>query len=79
MKTKKYRVKSKVTWKWLGRSIHGILMEVHLTSVSRTLKGKKITRNGSAENPAYLVCSEAGNEALKLQSELSPAKPAVKK
>lgn len=37
----------------------------------KTIKGKKIVRNGSPENPAVLVLSDAGNEALKLMSELT--------
>ena len=39
--------------------------------ITKLIKEKKIKRNGSAENPAVLVQSEAGNLALKLSSELS--------
>ena len=68
---------SKVSWKWLGRSIQGKVLESYTETISKTIKTKKIVRHGSAENPAYLVCSEAGNEALKLHSELEKgAKPA---
>lgn len=57
----------------MGRQIDGIVKEVYTASVSRTIKGKIIKRNGTAENPAYLVESIAGNLALKLQSELTKA------
>lgn len=69
----KLKVGSKVQWKWLGGTIDGTVEQVFLKPVSRVIKGKKITRNGSKERPAYLVKSEAGNLALKLATELSPS------
>ncbi|WP_291516376.1 DUF2945 domain-containing protein [Bdellovibrio sp. ArHS] len=66
-----FRKKSKVEWQWLGRSIKGHVVEVFKKPVTLEIKGKKITRNGSPEKPAYLVVSEAGNEALKLETELT--------
>lgn len=65
-----YRVGAKVKWAWYGSFIHGRVEEVFHETVTKTIKGKKITRRGSQETPAYLVKSEAGNLALKLQSEL---------
>lgn len=71
----KFATGAKVQWKWLGRNIQGKVLQSFTEPVVREIKGKKIKRNGSAENPAYLVKSDAGNEALKLGSELSkPAK-----
>ena len=67
-----YKAKSKVKWKWLGRFISGEVLEIHFARVEKVIKSKKIVRIGSKENPAYLVKSEAGNEALKLHSELGP-------
>lgn len=69
----KYKVGAKIQWKWLGRAIQGVVKEVHLEPITKTIKGKKIKRNGSEENPAYLVESSVGNLALKLHSELSAA------
>lgn len=66
----KIAVGSEVSWKWLGRNIRGIVLEIFKTPVSKVIKGKAIKRNGTAENPAYLVRSEAGNLALKLKTEL---------
>jgi hypothetical protein len=72
-----FKKSSKVQWKWLGRSINGTVEEVFKSSITKTIKGKKITRHGTDEKPAYFVKSDAGNLALKLQTELhSPEKPA---
>ncbi len=70
MSAKKFKVKSKVYWKWLGRKIEGHVVEVHHEPITKTIKGKKIKRNGSEDCPAYLVEAESGNLALKLQTEL---------
>lgn len=66
-----FKKSSLVQWKWLGRVIAGVVVEVHEAPVTMEIKGKKIKRNGSKEKPAYLVESEAGNRALKLESELT--------
>lgn len=70
---------SKIVWKWLGKSISGTVEDVFYDSITKTIKDKKITRHGSKEKPAYLVKSEAGNLALKLETELSPASNAKNK
>lgn len=70
MKTKAIKVGSKIQWKWLGKTISGEVVEVYKEKVTQVIKDKKIVRNGSPENPAYLVKSEAGNLALKLGTEL---------
>jgi hypothetical protein len=61
---------SKVKWKWYGNYVHGTVEEVHKGPLEKTIKGSKIKRNGTVENPAYVVKSEAGNLALKLSTEL---------
>ena len=65
-----FEVGEQVQWKWMGRPINGVVKEVHFEPVEREMQGKKIKRNGSPEKAAYLVQSEAGNLALKLQTEL---------
>lgn len=75
----KFKVGAKIQWKWLGRVIQGVVKEVHEEPITKTIKGKNIKRNGSVENPAYLVESSVGNLALKLHSELSAAKAAKTK
>ena len=74
---KKFKVGAKVQWKWMGGLIHGSVKKIFTKSIAKTIKGKIIKRNGSIENPAYLVQSEAGNFALKLHSELLSITPAV--
>ncbi len=74
----KFKKSSKVSWRWLGRSIEGTVEQAFEKSVSRTIKGKKITRHSSKEKPAYLVRSAAGNLALKLEFELKPEAPQKK-
>jgi hypothetical protein len=73
----KFKKSAKVQWQWLGRPIDGSVEEIFVESVTKTIKGKKITRHGSKEKPAYLVRSENGNLALKLETELK--KPQNKK
>lgn len=65
-----FKKNDKVQWNYLGRAVLGTVEEVYKESVTKTIKGKKITRHGSADKPAYLVKSEAGNIALKLESEI---------
>lgn len=67
----KFRKSSRVTWKWLGGTVEGKVEQVFHESITKEIKGKKITRHGTKEKPAYLVRSEAGNLALKLETELS--------
>lgn len=68
---RKFKVGSKVQWKWLGSRIDGVVEEVYTEPVVKIIKGKRIKRNGSPQKPAYLVRSEAGNLALKLETELA--------
>lgn len=67
----KFKVGALVEWKWLGRPIEGRVEKIFTVPTVQVIKGKKIKRNGSKENPAYLVKSLAGNLALKLESELA--------
>lgn len=76
---KNFRKGSKVEWKWAGGTVTGTVEEIYKESVTKVIKGSKIVRHGSAEKPAYLVKSAAGNIALKLHTELSPAKIISKK
>lgn len=49
----------------------GQISERFERDVTRTLKGSEVTRNGSEDNPAYLIKQEDGDEVLKLGSKLS--------
>lgn len=67
---KPFKKGAKVYWNWLGRKIHGQVVEIYFEPITKEIKGKAIKRNGSKTNPAYLVESEANNLALKLHTEL---------
>lgn len=67
-----YKPGDLVEWRWYSYLIEGRVEEVFFERTIRKIKGTEITRNGSEQNPAYLVRSDAGNLALKLGSELKP-------
>ncbi|PZN93720.1 MAG: DUF2945 domain-containing protein [Hyphomicrobiales bacterium] len=59
-----------VRWNWGSGTAEGKVEEVFTRPVSRTIKGKRIRRNGSQEKPAYLVKQEDGDRVLKSHGEL---------
>ncbi len=60
----------KVRWNWGPGTAEGKVAERFERRVQRTLKGSRIVRNGSKQNPAYLIEQEDGAKVLKLGSEL---------
>ncbi|WP_128253216.1 DUF2945 domain-containing protein [Falsirhodobacter deserti] len=60
-----------VQWNWGGSTAKAEVADIFTRKVQRTLKGKKVTRNGSKKCPAYLLKQEDGDKILKLHSELS--------
>ena len=60
----------KVQWNWGDAKAHGTIDEAFERRVSRTLKGTRVTRVGTKENPAYLIRQEDGDRVLKRGSEL---------
>jgi hypothetical protein len=61
---------AKVRWNWASGTAEGEVVERFDRRVSRTLKGKRITRVGTRENPAYLLRQDDGDRILKRGSEL---------
>ena len=61
---------SSVSWSWGQGTAEGTISEVHHDSITRTIKGSEITRNGSDDDPAYVIEQEDGTTVLKLRSEL---------
>lgn len=59
-----------VTWKYGTGTATGKIEETHKDSVTLKIKGSNITRNGSPDNPAYVIVQENGDRVLKLQSEV---------
>ena len=71
-KNKPYEIGQIVSWKWMGKTIIGIVKEIHYGPVQKNIKSKIITRNGSLELPAYLVETiESKKLALKLATEIT--------
>jgi hypothetical protein len=64
---------TEVTWKWGSSTASGKVTEVHHEKVTRKSKGSEITRNGSDDDPAYVIEQEDGTTVLKLQSEVEQA------
>ena len=60
-----------VTWRWGAHEAEGKVAERFERRVQRTIAGEKILRNGTRDNPAYLIEQEGGGRALKRGSELS--------
>jgi Hypervirulence associated proteins TUDOR domain len=69
----KYAVNTKVEWEWGSGSGQGKVREVFTERVSRTIKGIKITRNATEDDPAYLIEQGDGDRVLKSHSELRKA------
>ena len=66
-----FRKGEKVQWHWASGTATGKIEERFDRRVQRTIKGSKIVRNGTADNPAYLVEQDGGDRVLKRGSELS--------
>lgn len=62
-----------VTWNWGASEAEGTVTEVHHDKVTRTTKGEQVTRNGTADDPAYVIEQEDGTVVLKLASEVERA------
>ena len=67
------RTGSEVSWTWGANRATGTVVEVHTSTVTRTLDGSEITRNGSDDDPAYVIEQEDGARVLKLRSEVERA------
>lgn len=61
---------STVSWSWGNGTAEGTVAEVHRDKVTRQSKGEKITRDGSDDDPAYVIEQEDGTTVLKLRSEV---------
>ena len=62
-----------VNWKYGTGTATGKIESVHKESITRTLKGSEITRNGTTADPALLIVQANGDRVLKLKSEVKAA------
>jgi hypothetical protein len=69
----RFRKGELVRWHWSTGTATGMIAEAFERRVQRTLKGSKIIRNGTHDNPAYLIEQGDGDRVLKRGSELSKA------
>jgi len=67
------RTGTEVKWTWGSGTATGKVTEIFKETVSRTIKGNKVTRNGSDEDRAFLIEQEDGDKVLKLESEVERA------
>lgn len=67
---KSYATNTKIKWSWGNGEGRGKVREVHHDTFSKKIKGTEISRNGTDDNPAYLIEQEDGDEVIKLHSEV---------
>ena len=66
-----YQTDQYVEWEWGNGTASGQIKERFEREVTRTLKGSEVTKDGTEDNPAYLIKQEDGDEVLKRGSDLS--------
>ena len=60
----------KVSWKWGSGTGKGKVAKVFKADTTETIKGKKIKRKASPDQPAVEVATDKGVKVLKSASEL---------
>ncbi|MEE2859904.1 MAG: hypervirulence associated TUDOR domain-containing protein [Paracoccus sp. (in: a-proteobacteria)] len=68
-----FRKGTKVEWNWSGSTATGKITEIFTDDVERTIKGSKIKRKASKDDPAYMIEQEDGDRVLKSKSEIKRA------
>lgn len=66
----KLRKGTAVRWRWGAHQAEGKVAESFTRDVTRTIKGERIKRKASAEEPAYLIVQADGGRVLKSHSEV---------
>ena len=65
-----FREGSVVAWNWGTGTGTGKVARKYTRKITLTIEGKEITRNASAEEPAYRIEQDDGSTVLKSESEL---------
>ena len=68
------RTGTTVTWPWANSTAEGTVVAIHPRPVVRRIKGVRVTRLGSPEDPAYEIEQADGTRVLKLHSEVEPGR-----
>ena len=71
--TKTFSKGDQVQWNWGNGTGEATVSEVHTERVERTIAGTNQVRNGTDDNPAYVLEQSDGRQVLKLHSELGKA------
>lgn len=64
---------TEVSWKWGNGTATGTVDEIHRSKVTRTIDGSEISRDGTDDDPAYVIKQDDGTTVLKLRSEVERA------
>lgn len=59
-----------VKWDWGSGTASGTVEKTYTESVTRTIKGTEVTRNGSDDDKALYIKQDDGDAVLKLESEV---------
>jgi len=59
-----------VQWKWGNGTAKGVVKSTFTKSVTKTIKGNEVTRNGEEGNKALYIEQDDGDSVLKLESEV---------
>lgn len=59
-----------VHWKWGAHEAEGKIVAKHDKPVTEIIKGAKVKRNASKDEPAYDIKQKDGSKVLKSESEL---------
>lgn len=71
--SKDFAIGQRVRWSWGQGEGHGTVRELFTERVERRIEGSAIVRNATADEPAYLIVQDDGDEVLKSGSELKRA------
>lgn len=63
-----------VNWKWGASKAEGKIEKEYTKPVTKTIKGAKVKRKASEEEPAYEIKQKDGSKVLKSESELKKGK-----
>jgi len=61
---------TEVKWKWGSGHATGKVEDTYTESITKTIKGSEVTRNGTEDDKALLIKQDDGDKVLKLESEV---------
>ena len=64
---------TKVKWNWGNGTATGKVEQTYKKSVTKTIKGTEVTRNGEKGNKALFIKQEDGDYVLKSENEVKRA------